>query len=160
MNDLFNDRPEGSDEAEAEKGEAGDDEDEIQFDEEDFFNYFDQTIEKLNEAKASSFQEENKNDTYRRSKEQMNKLYLTGRFNNIKGEFARKVLGNEYRIDPTGGQDSKEFISRSDIPKHKLTFDGTIVGYVGTDENKKSAGSVTEFKNLYEKVRIKHKKKS
>jgi hypothetical protein len=98
MNDLFNDRPEGSDEAEAEKGEAGDDEDEIQFDEEDFFNYFDQTIEKLNEAKASSFPEENKNDTYRRRKKQMNKLYLTGRFNDIKGEFARKVLGNEYRI--------------------------------------------------------------
>ena len=111
----------------------------------------------LDEAMIASFCEENEDDTYRRRKKQMNKLYLPGRFNDIKGEFARKVLGSECRIDPTDGQDSMEFISSLDITKHQLTFDGTIVGYVGTDgafklsENKKSAGFVTEFKSCTKK---------
>jgi hypothetical protein len=153
----FNDRPEGNDEAE--EGE-----DETVIVEDDFLDHLDQTVDGLNEAKASGFREENKDDTYRRRKEQTNKLYLTGKFNDIKGEFARKLLSSEYRIDPTDGQNSREFISRLDITKHKLTFDGTVIGYIDTSgafrmsRNKKSAGSMTQFKKLYEKALIKHKK--
>ncbi|CAB4009688.1 Hypothetical predicted protein [Paramuricea clavata] len=44
----------------------------------------DQTVEELDEAKTSNFREENKNDTYRRRKEQTNKLYLTGKRTLIK----------------------------------------------------------------------------
>ena len=154
----FNDRPEGNDEAKGGEDETG-------IDEDDFLDQLDQTAEELNEAKTSSFRDENKDDTFRRRKEQTNKLYLTGKFNDIKGEFARKLLSSEYRIDPTDGQNSREFISRLDITKHKLSFDGTVIGYIDTSgafrmsENKKSAGSVTEFKKLYEKALIEHKEK-
>ena len=52
-----------------------------------------------------------------------------------------------------------------DITKYKLTFDGTVIGYIDTSgvfrmsENKKSAGSVAAIKRLYEKALIEHKKK-
>jgi hypothetical protein len=156
---VFSHRPEGNDEA-----EGG--EDETVIDEDDFLDHLDETVDGLNETKASSFREENKDDTYRRRKAQTNKLYLTGKFNDIKGEFARKLLSSEYRIGPTDGQNSREFLSRLDITKHKLTFDGTVIGYLDTSGafrisgNKKSAWSMTQFKKLYEKALIEHKKKS
>jgi hypothetical protein len=86
----------------------------------------------------------------------LSKEDLKGIFKEIKGEFARKVLDSQYRINPTDGQGSREFISHLDITKLQPTFDATIAGYVGTDgafklsENINSAGSVTEIKNLYE----------
>ena len=58
-----------------------------------------------------------------------------------------------------------EFISRLDITKHKLTFDGTVIGYIDTSGafkmsgNKKSAGSMAQFKKQYEKALIEHKGK-
>ena len=155
MNDLFNDRPEGTDEA-----EGG--EDETAIDEDDFLDQLDRTAD---EVKTSSFRDENKDDTYRRRMEQINRLYVIGKFNDIKGEFARRLLKSEYRIDPTDLQNSREFISRLDITKHKLTFDGTVIGYIDTSgafkmsENKKSTGSMTAFKRLYEKALIEHKEK-
>ena len=155
MNDLFNDRPEGTDEA-----EGG--EDETAIDEDDFLDQLDRTAD---EVKTSSFRDENKDDTYRRRKEQINRLYVIGKFNDIKGEFARRLLKSEYRIDPTDLQNAREFISRLDITKHKLTFDGTVIGYIDTSgafkmsENKKSTGSMTAFKRLYEKALIEDKEK-
>ena len=155
MNDLFNDRPERTDEA-----EGG--EDETAIDEDDFLDQLDRTAD---EVKTSSFRDENKDDTYRRRMEQINRLYVIGKFNDIKGEFARRLLKSEYRIDPTDLQNSREFISRLDITKHKLIFDGTVIGYIDTSgafkmsENKKSTGSMTAFKRLYEKALIEHKEK-
>ena len=58
----FNDRPEGGDEA-----EGGEDETRID-DEDAFVDYLNQTVDGLSEAKASSFREENKDDTYKRRK--------------------------------------------------------------------------------------------
>ncbi|CAB3978262.1 Hypothetical predicted protein [Paramuricea clavata] len=114
MNDIFNERPEGEEgEKEAEASFIKDNDDES------FNDLLNNPDQNLDEAMMASFREENEDDTYRRRKEQMNKLYLTGRFNDIKGEFARNVLGSEYRIDPTDGQDSMEFISRLDITKHQ-----------------------------------------
>ena len=89
----FNDRPEGGDEA-----EGGEDETVID-DEDDFSVYLNHTVDGLNEAKTSSFRDENKNDKYRRRKEQINRLYLIGNFNDMNGEFAKKLLRSEYRID-------------------------------------------------------------
>ena len=40
----------------------------------------------------------------------LSKEDLKERFNEIKGEFARKVLDSQYRINPTDGQGSREFI--------------------------------------------------
>jgi hypothetical protein len=116
-------------------------------------------------VKTSSFRKENEKEKYRRRREQLNRLYVIGKFNDIKGEFARKLLSSEYRIDPTDGQNSREFISRLDITKHKLTFDGTVIGYIDTSGafkmsgNKKSAGSVVQFKKQYEKALIKHRER-
>ena len=152
MNDLSNDRREGNDEA-----EGG--EDEMVIDEDDFFDQLDQTAD---EVKTSSFRDENKDDTFRRRKEQINRLYVIGKFNDIKGELARRLLRSEYRIDPTDGQNSREFISRLDITKHKLTY---VIGYIDTSGafkmsgNKKSAGSMAQFKKPYEKALIEHKGK-
>jgi hypothetical protein len=63
--------------------------------------------------RESSFREENKDDSYRRRKRQTDELYTYGKFDVIKGEFVRKLLGSEYRINTTDGQNSREFISIS-----------------------------------------------
>ena len=156
MNDF--DRPEGGD-------EAGGGEDETVIDEDDFIDPHDQTVDELDEVKTSSFRKENEKEKYRRRKEQINRLYVIGKFNDIKGEFVRELLRSEYRIDPTDGQSSRKFISRLDITKYKLTFDGTEVGYIDTggayrmSGNKKIARSVTAFRKQYEKALVEHKKK-
>jgi hypothetical protein len=156
MNDF--DRPEGGD-------EAGGGEDETVIDEDDFIDPHDQTVDELDEVKTSSFRKENEKEKYRRRKEQINRLYVIGKFNDIKGEFVRELLRSEYRIDPTDGQSSRKFISRLDITKYKLTFDGTEVGYIDTggayrmSENRKFARSVTAFRKQYEKALVEHKKK-
>ncbi|CAB4012682.1 Hypothetical predicted protein [Paramuricea clavata] len=114
MHDLFNDQPEGSGGAEGE----------------------------LDEVKTSSYRKENEGEKHKRRKEQLNRLYVIGKFNYI-----------------------KEFISRLDITKYKLTFDGTEVGYIDTggayrmSGNKKNSGSVTKFRKQYEKALVEHKKK-
>jgi hypothetical protein len=52
-----------------------------------------------------------------------------------------------------------------DIAKHKLTFDGTVIGYIDTSGafkmfgNKKSARSMAQFKKQYEKALTEHKGK-
>ena len=68
MKDLFNERPEGGDEA-----EGGEDETVIH--EDDFLGQLDRTAD---EVKTSSFRDENKDDKYRRRKEQINRLYIIG----------------------------------------------------------------------------------
>jgi hypothetical protein len=157
MNDF--DRPEGGDEA-----EGG--EDETVIDEDDFNDPLEQTVDELDEVKTSSFPKEHEKEKYERRKKQINKLYVIGKFNDIKGEFVRKLLRSEYRIDPTDGQNSREFISRLDITKYKLTFDGTEVGYIDTggayrmSGNKKFARSVRAFAKQYEKALVEHKKRA
>ena len=53
-----------------------------------------------------------------------------------------------------------------DITKYKLTFNGTVIGYIDTSgafrmsENKKSAVFTKAFRKLYEKALIEHKKKA
>jgi hypothetical protein len=55
-------------------------------------------------VKTSSFCEENKDDSYRRRKRQTDELRTYGKFDIIKGEFARRLLGSEYRIDLNDGK--------------------------------------------------------
>jgi hypothetical protein len=135
----FNDQPEGGNEA-----EGGEDETVID-DEDDFSDYLNHTVDGLNEAKTSSSRDENKNDKYRRRKEQINRLYLIGNFNDMKGEFAKKLLRSKYRINPTDGQNSREFISRLDATKHKMTFDGTVIGYIDTSGAFRMSGNKKSY---------------
>jgi hypothetical protein len=157
MND-FN-RPEGNDEA-----EGG--EDETVIDEDDFIGPLDQTVDELDEVKTCSFREKNKDDSYRRRKRQTDELRTYGKCDTIKREFVRRLLRSEYRIDLNDGKNSREFIDHLDITKHELTFNGTVVGYIGTNgayrmsESKKSAGFIKAFRKLYEKALIEHKKKA
>ncbi|CAB4018313.1 Hypothetical predicted protein [Paramuricea clavata] len=159
MNDLFNDRPEGSDEAEAETSFIKDDDDE-NFN--DLLNSLDQNSD---DVKTSSFYEENKNSRYGGIRKRINEPRLIGKYIDIEGEFARKVLGSEYQLNPTDGQNSREFISRLDIDEHRLTFDGTVVGFIDTSgtfkvsTNRKPVNKVTNFRNLYEKALKEHKEK-
>ena len=155
MND-FN-RPEGD-----EGAEGGDDEvviSDTPIDEDDFIS----GIDRLDDAKTSSFREENRDDKNAKRKRQLDELDTYGKFDDIKIEYVRRLFQTEYRIDPTDGQNSKEFISSLDITKNKLTFNGVDVAYIDTggtyktSENKKTIASSIRFLNLYEKALNEHR---
>ena len=98
MND-FN-RPEGNDEAEGVENKTV-------IDEDDLIDPLDQTVNELDEVKTSSFREENKDDNYRRRKRQTGELRKYEKFDIIKGEFARRLLGSENQIDLNDGKKSR-----------------------------------------------------
>ncbi|CAB4023218.1 Hypothetical predicted protein [Paramuricea clavata] len=124
--DAYFDRPEGGDEA-----EGG--EDETIIDEDDFIDHLNQTADKLDEAKTSTFRDENREDKYEKRKRRTDELRTYGKFDTIRGEFVRRLLGSEYRIDLNDGENSKEFIDHLDSTKHERKFNGTVVGYIGTN---------------------------
>ena len=153
MNDF--DQPEGA--------EGGEDEtviDDTPIDEDDFLS----GIDGLDDARTSSFREENRDDKYAKRKRQLNELSTYGNFDNIKAEYVKRLFQTEYRIDPSDGQNSKEFVSSLDITKSKLTFNGADVAYIDTGgnfkmtENKKTTASLRRFLNLHEKALAEHKK--
>ncbi|CAB4024072.1 Hypothetical predicted protein [Paramuricea clavata] len=155
MNEF--DRPEGA--------EGGEDEtviDDIPINEDDFLSGLDDD-QRLDDVKTSSFREENKDDSYRKWKRQLDELSTYGKFDDIKIEYVRRLFQTEYRIDPTDGRNSKEFISSLDITKTKLTFNGADVAYIDTggtykmSENKKATASSRKFLNLYEKALTEHR---
>ena len=150
-------RPEGA--------EGGEDEtviDDTPIDEDDFLS----GLDGLDDAKTSSFREENRDDKYVKRKRQLNELSTYGKFDDIKAEYVSRLFGHEYRIDPDDGQNSKEFISRLDITKNKLTFNGADVAYIDTGgnfkmtENKKTIASSKRFLNLYEKALTEHRERA
>ena len=150
-------RPEGA--------EGGEDEtviDNTPIDEDDFIS----GLDGLDDAKTSSFHEENRDDGFPKRKRQLNELSTYGKFDDIKVEYVRRLFQTKYRIDPADGQNSKELISSLDITKHKLTFNGTDVAYVDTGGNfrmsneKKTVTSSRRFLNLYEKALAEHKKRA
>ena len=150
-------RPEGA--------EGGEDEtviDDTPIDEDDFLS----GLDGLDDAKTSSFREENRDDKYAKRKRQLNELSTYGKFDDIKIEYVRRLFQTEYRIDPTDGQNSRELISSLDITKNKLTFNGTDVAYIDTGGNfimsndKKTATLSRRFLNLYAKALAEHKDKA
>ncbi|CAB4023669.1 Hypothetical predicted protein [Paramuricea clavata] len=158
MNDL--NRPEGA--------EGGEDEtviDDTPVDEDDFLSELDDD-QRLDDVKTSSFREENRDDSYRKRKKQLDELSTFGKFDDIKIEYVRRLFRTEYRIDPTDGRNSKEFISSLDITKNKLTFNGADVAYIDTggtyrmSENKKAIASSRRFLNLYEKSLAEHRERA
>ena len=148
-----------------EGAEGGEDEtviDDTPIDEDDFLS----GLDGLDDAKTSSFREENRDDKYAKRKRQLNELSTYGKFDDIKVEYVKRLFQTEYRIDPADGQNSRELISSLDITKHKLTFNGTDVAYVDTGGNfrmsneKKTATSSRRFLNLYAKALAEHKGKA
>ena len=128
MNDLFNERPEGNDEAEGGEDETVIDDDDKHSD--DPLVRLDQNFDDIN---TSRFHEENSGMRPGKRKKSVNELYLMGRYTDLRVEFVRRVLGSEYRLDPNDGQNSRKFISRLSTDEHRLTFDGTAVGYINMD---------------------------
>jgi hypothetical protein len=154
MNDF--DRPEGAE---------GDDQgviDDTPTDQDDFLSGLNDS-DILDDAKTSSFREENRYDKFAKRKRQLDELYTYGNFDDIKVEYVRRLFQTEYRIDPADGQDSEERVSSLDITKNKLTFNGADVAYIDTggtykrSENKKNTASSRKFLNLYEKALAEHK---
>jgi hypothetical protein len=150
------------------EGAEGDDEGaiaETPLDEDGFRAGLDDS-DRLDDAKTSSFREENSNDKYAKRKRQLNELSIYGKFDDIKVEFVRRLFQTEYRIDTADGQNSKELVSRLDITKNKLTFNGNDVSYIDTrdaynlSKDKKSAGSVKAFLKLYAEALKEHRSKA
>ncbi|CAB3985878.1 Hypothetical predicted protein [Paramuricea clavata] len=118
------------------------------------------------DAKTSSFREENRDDSYRKRKRQLDELSTFGKFDDIKIEYVRRFFQTEYRIDPTDGRNSKELISSLDITKNKLIFNGADVAYIDTGGNyqksysKKNSASLRRFINLYEKALAEHRERA
>ena len=150
-------RPEGDEGAEGGNDEAVTSDTPI--DEDDFCS----GLDRLDDAKTSSFREENKDDKYAKKKRQLYELYTYGKFDNIMVEYIKRLFNHDYSIDQTDGQNSKELISSLDITKNKLTFNGADVAYIDTggnykmSENKKTIASSRRFLNLYEKALVEHK---
>jgi hypothetical protein len=153
-------RPEGA--------EVGEDEtviDDTPIDEDDFLSGLTDD-QRLNDAKTSSFREENRDDSYRNRKRQLDELSTYGKFDDIKVEYVRRLFQTEYRIDPADRQNSKELVSRLDLTKNKLTFRGNDVAYIDTrglynlSKDKKSTGSVRAFLMLYAKAFDEYKNKA
>jgi hypothetical protein len=150
-------QPEGGEGAEGGENETVIDDTPV--DEDDFLS----GLDGLDDAKTSSFCEENRDDKYTKRKRQLDELSTYGKFDDIKIEYVRRLFQTEYRIDPTDGQNSKEFISSLDITKNKLTFNGADVAYIDTgdtykmSENKKTTASSRKFLNLYEKALAEHR---
>jgi hypothetical protein len=76
-------------------------------DDENFSDLLDNLDQNLDDVGTSSFYEENKNSRYGGVRKRINELRLIGKYIDIKGEFARKVLGSEYRLNPTDGENSR-----------------------------------------------------
>jgi hypothetical protein len=157
MNDF--DRPEG-----AEGGDEGVIDD-TPIDEDDFLSGLTDD-QRLDDAKTSSFREENKDDSYRKRKRQLDELSTYGKFDDIKVEYVKRLFQTEYRIDSSDGQNSKELVSSLDITKNKLTFNGADVAYIDTggaynlSKDKKSAVSTRAFLRLYSKALAEHRKRA
>ncbi|CAB3980765.1 Hypothetical predicted protein [Paramuricea clavata] len=123
-------------------------------------------LDGLDNAKTSSFREENKDDSFKKRKRQLDELRTYGKFDDIKVEYVRRLFQTEYRIDPADGQNSKELVSSLDITKNKLTFNGVDVAYIDTggaynlSKDKKSSGSVKTFLKLYAEALKEHRGKA
>jgi hypothetical protein len=150
-------RPEGA--------EGGEDEtviDDTPIDEDDFLSGLDDD-QRLDDAKTSSFREENRDDKFAKRKRQLNELSTYGKFDDIKVEYVKRLFQTEYRIGPSDGQNSKELVSSLDITKNKLTFNGADVAYIDTggaynlSKDKKSAVSTRAFLRLYSKALAEHR---
>jgi hypothetical protein len=122
MNDF--DQPEGA--------EGGD----TPVDEDDFWGGLNDN-DRLDDAKTSSFHEENKDDSYRKRKRELDELYTYGKFDDIKSEYIKRLQGSDYRINVDDGPVSRDLLSRLDITRNKLTFKGveslTLIQVVYTD---------------------------
>ncbi|CAB4015698.1 Hypothetical predicted protein [Paramuricea clavata] len=77
----------------------------IAIDEDDFLSGLDDD-QRLDDAKTSSFREENRDDKYTKRKRQLYELSTYGKFDDIKIEYVRRLFQTEYRIDPTDGRNS------------------------------------------------------
>ena len=154
-------QPEG-----AEGGEGGEDETNIDNtfpSEDDFQAGIDRLNRQDDDVWTSSFRKKSKNDRFKKRRNELMELSTRESPDAVRIEFVKRLFENEYKIDPTHGPNSKEFISRLDIDENKLTFNKTDVAYIGTDgtyklsENRKSTGSVGVFLKLYDKALTEHK---
>ena len=93
-------------------------------------------------------------------------MYTVGSFNELKAEYVRMIFVKDYSLNPNDGQFSREFFSRLDIDKYKLTFDGTTVAYIEKDgtyklsRDRKYLENSHNFLELYDKAREEHRVKA
>ena len=162
MHDI--NRPEGE-----EGVEGGDDEAVISdtpFNEGDLLAGIDRLNRQDDDARVSTFRKENKNDTIKKRKKETERLYTVGSFNELKAEYVRMIFVKDYSLNPNDGQFSREFFSRLDIDKYKLTFDGTTVAYIEKDGTYKLSRDRSYLENshnfleLYDKAREEHRVKA
>ena len=59
--------------------------------------------QRLDDAKTSSFREENRDDKFAKRKRQLNELSIYGKFGDIKAVYVKRLFGHEYSIDPADG---------------------------------------------------------
>ena len=142
MNDF--DQPEG-----AEGGDEGV-VDDTPVDEDDFRGGLNDN-DRLDDAKTSSFHEENKDDSYRKRKRELDELYTYGKFDDIKSEYIKRLQGSDYRINVDDGPVSRDLLSCLDITRNKLTFKGVEIAYIDTSgiyrlsTNKRYKKFISEF---------------
>ena len=162
MHDI--NRPEGE-----EGVEGGDDEAVISdtpFNEGDLLAGIDRLNRQDDDARVSTFRKENKNDTIKKRKKETERLYTVGSFNELKAEYVRMIFVKDYSLNPNDGQFSREFFSRLDIDKYKLTFHGTTVAYIEKDgtyklsRDRKYLENSHNFLELYDKAREEHRVKA
>jgi hypothetical protein len=150
-------RPEGA--------EGGEDEtviDNTPIDEDDFLS----GLDGLDDAKTSSFREENRDDGFPKRKIQLNELSTYGKFDDIKVEYVKRLQGSDYRINANDGPISRDLLSSLDITKNKLTYKGTEVAYIDTNgiyrhsTNKRYKRLVSEFNVKFSEAVGEHRERA
>ena len=101
MTDIFDERPEGEEEGEAETSF-------IEGDDQDSSDPFDD-LPDLNDPESRSFRNENADDSFRKRRTQIVKLSVQETAYARKVEYVKRLLKSEYRLNPINdGPNSRE----------------------------------------------------
>ena len=160
MTDIFDERPAGEEEGEAETSF-------IEGDDKDSSDPLDD-LPDLDGPESRSFRNENAVDSFRKRRAQIVELSVQETADARKAEYVKRLLKSEYRLNPNDGPTSRESFRRLGFNKYWISFDKVGIAYIEKsgkykmlEDKKSAAATVVEFKKLYEKARreIEHRGK-
>ncbi|CAB3977330.1 integrase core domain-containing [Paramuricea clavata] len=110
------------------------------------------------------FKGNNEDDTSTKRKREINSLYTTGSYVNLKSEYMKKLFTEDYRVNPNDGPNSKDLFSRLNVDGYWLTFDDVKVAFIDRNgnyllsKNTSNAQSQLNFRTAFEKATEEHRK--
>ncbi|CAB3987900.1 Hypothetical predicted protein [Paramuricea clavata] len=145
----------------------GDEYDDINFGDDLRETTLDDLDRRNNEVWLSDFKRQNENEKNTKRKKETNSLHTTGSSVGLKSEYMKKLFGNDYKLNPNDGPNSKDLFSRLNTHGYWLTFDNIDVAFIekngeyklSTNKNVTVAESQKNFRTAFEKATEEHKTK-